>query len=189
MVALCFAHLLTITAWLEVRVLPTPPRSPAQTEISRFSANSPELAAIRARILSLHSAHLNCGGRFGDFVSALENCVSRPRGLALVETRFEYWVSATESYGSAHSSVAVQMATWMRSGARKASEIVTLTLRTLQPSRFWRARCDRAGRPYRPGRHHDLIHRPAFRAVNRIFVQIIEFSAVPASSYCRTYST
>jgi hypothetical protein len=25
MVALCFAHLLTITAWLELRVLPTPP--------------------------------------------------------------------------------------------------------------------------------------------------------------------
>src|SRR6516162_1173351 len=43
--------------------------------------------------------------------------------------------------------------------------------------RTWRARCDRAGRPYRPDRHHDLIHRPAFRAVNRIFVQIIEFSA------------
>ena len=45
-----------MTAWLEVRVLPSPPRSPAQTEISRFSANSPELAAIRARILSLQSA-------------------------------------------------------------------------------------------------------------------------------------
>jgi hypothetical protein len=43
MAAPCFAHLLTITAWLEVRVLPTA----AQTEISRFSANSPELAAIR----------------------------------------------------------------------------------------------------------------------------------------------
>jgi hypothetical protein len=28
--------------------LPAPPRSPAQTEISRFSANNPELAAIRA---------------------------------------------------------------------------------------------------------------------------------------------
>jgi hypothetical protein len=41
-----------IIVWLEVRVLPAPPRSPAQTEISRFSAKSPELAAIRARILS-----------------------------------------------------------------------------------------------------------------------------------------
>src|SRR5262249_56274606 len=41
-----------------------------------------------------------------------------------------------------------------------------------------RAWCDWGGhRPYRPGCHHDLIHRPAFWAVNRIFVQIIEFSA------------
>jgi hypothetical protein len=45
-----------ITAWLEVRVLPGPPRSPEQTGISRFSANRPELAAICARILSLQSA-------------------------------------------------------------------------------------------------------------------------------------
>src|SRR6516164_5433648 len=36
--------------------LPGPPRSLAQTEISRFSANRPELAAICARILSLQSA-------------------------------------------------------------------------------------------------------------------------------------
>src|SRR5215472_12854926 len=44
--------------------------------------------------------------------------------------------------------------------------------------RNWRAWCDWGGhRPYRPGRHHDLIHRPAFWALNRIFVQIIEFSA------------
>src|SRR6516164_6381602 len=44
--------------------------------------------------------------------------------------------------------------------------------------RSWRAWCDRGGLPpYRPSRDHDLIHRPAFRAVNRIFVQIIEFSA------------
>jgi hypothetical protein len=55
MVALCFAHLLTITAWLEVRVLSTPPRSLTQTEISRLVANSPELSGIRARILSLQA--------------------------------------------------------------------------------------------------------------------------------------
>ena len=36
-----------IIVWLEVRVLPTPPRSPAQTEISQFSANSPEPAGFR----------------------------------------------------------------------------------------------------------------------------------------------
>ena len=43
---------------------------------------------------------LNCGGRFGVFVSVLENCVSRRRRLALVETRFECVVSATESRAS-----------------------------------------------------------------------------------------
>jgi len=37
-----------ITDWLEVRVLPTPPRSRYQTEISRFFMKSPELAGIRA---------------------------------------------------------------------------------------------------------------------------------------------
>jgi hypothetical protein len=35
---------------LEVRVLPAPPRSLAQTEISRLFANGPELAGIDARI-------------------------------------------------------------------------------------------------------------------------------------------
>ena len=44
-----------IIVWLEVRVLPAPPRSLAQTEISRLVANSPELAGIRARILSLQA--------------------------------------------------------------------------------------------------------------------------------------
>jgi hypothetical protein len=43
---------------------------------------------------------LDCRGRFGVFVSALENCVSRRRRLALIETRFECWVSATESRAS-----------------------------------------------------------------------------------------
>jgi hypothetical protein len=36
-----------------LRVLPAPPRSLTQTEISRLGANSPELAGIHARILSL----------------------------------------------------------------------------------------------------------------------------------------
>jgi hypothetical protein len=45
-----------IIVWLEVRVLPAPPRSFVQTEISRLVANSPELAGIRVRILSLQSA-------------------------------------------------------------------------------------------------------------------------------------
>jgi hypothetical protein len=45
-----------ITAWLEVRVLSAPPRSRHQTEISRFFMKTPELAGIRARILSLQAA-------------------------------------------------------------------------------------------------------------------------------------
>jgi hypothetical protein len=43
--------------WFQVRVLSAPPHSLVQTKISSFSANSPELAGIRARILSLQSAH------------------------------------------------------------------------------------------------------------------------------------
>ena len=38
-----------IIVWLEVRVLPAPPRSLAQTEISPFIANSAELAGFRVR--------------------------------------------------------------------------------------------------------------------------------------------
>jgi hypothetical protein len=53
------------TDWLEVRVLPAPPRSPAQTGISRFSVNRPELAAICAHILSLQSANWIAGTFLG----------------------------------------------------------------------------------------------------------------------------
>jgi len=44
-----------VTRLVRLRLRP-PPRSPAQTEISQFNANRPELAAICARILSLQSA-------------------------------------------------------------------------------------------------------------------------------------
>jgi hypothetical protein len=50
-----FTRVSEITVWFEVRVLPAPPRSLTQTEISRFIANSPELAGIRRRILSLRN--------------------------------------------------------------------------------------------------------------------------------------
>jgi hypothetical protein len=43
----------SIIVWLEVRVLPAPPRSPVQTEISRCSANSAELVGFPAGTLSL----------------------------------------------------------------------------------------------------------------------------------------
>jgi hypothetical protein len=87
------------TDWLEVRVLPAPPQSctngdfPVQCESPRIGGDlcTHFISAIR---------RLDCRDRFGGFVSALENYVSRRRGLALVETRFECWVSATESQAS-----------------------------------------------------------------------------------------
>jgi hypothetical protein len=39
-----------IIVWLEVRVLPAPPRSPAQTGISRFSANRPAIGEPNRRV-------------------------------------------------------------------------------------------------------------------------------------------
>jgi hypothetical protein len=50
-----------IIVWLEVRVRPAPPRSLAQTEISQFITNSPELARIRLRI-SLCRLSIGCAG-------------------------------------------------------------------------------------------------------------------------------
>jgi hypothetical protein len=37
-----------ITAWLEVRVLPGPPRNPMRTDVSRSLTNSPQFAGISA---------------------------------------------------------------------------------------------------------------------------------------------
>jgi hypothetical protein len=76
-----------IIVWLEVRVLPAPPRSPAQTGISRFSANRPELAAIRAHILSLQSADWIEGSVSGSL--SLPWKIAFPDGkMALVESPF-----------------------------------------------------------------------------------------------------
>ena len=49
-----------IIVWLEVRVLPAPPRSLKQTEISGFGVNSPELAGIRV----LTESRINATFRF-----------------------------------------------------------------------------------------------------------------------------
>jgi hypothetical protein len=98
-----------MTDWLEVRVLPTPPRSPAQTEISRFSAESPRIGGDLCRHFISAICRLDCRDRFGVFVSALENCVSRRRELALVETRFECSVNATESQAS-HAALTIRVA-------------------------------------------------------------------------------
>jgi hypothetical protein len=62
-----------------VRILPAPPRSPTQTEISRFSANSPELAGILARVLSPQSV---------DWISrALSGPLSLPPKIAFPKGR------------------------------------------------------------------------------------------------------
>ena len=74
-----FVRVSAITVWLEVRVLPAPPRSLVQTEISRLVANSPELAGIRARILSLQAI-----GRTSGVVSAH---LSLPRKIAFPDSR------------------------------------------------------------------------------------------------------
>src|SRR6516165_1993495 len=97
-----------IIVWLEVRVLPGPPRSPAQTEISQFNANRPQFGGDLCTHFISAICRLDCRDRFEVFVSALENCVSRRRELALVETRFECWVSATESQAS-HAALTIRV--------------------------------------------------------------------------------
>jgi hypothetical protein len=60
-----------------------PPRSLTQTEISRLVANRPELAGIRARILSLQAI-----GRTSGVVSAH---LSLPRKIAFPDSRDGFW--------------------------------------------------------------------------------------------------
>jgi hypothetical protein len=129
-----------------------PPRRPAQTEISRFSANSPELARfVRAFCLCTLPIELQgpfqglclCPGKLRfptaetgvgrDSVRMLSQCDGKPS----ISRCLDY--SAGKSVrratpmprGSRPSMAALTI-----SGARKASEIVMLTFRTLQPSRF-----------------------------------------------------
>ena len=60
-----------ITAWWEVRVLPSPPRTPTLTEISRFSALAPNWpASLRGPVSAKASS--NFLARFGAFVSVHE---------------------------------------------------------------------------------------------------------------------
>ena len=59
-----------IIVWLEVRILPAPPHSPIQTEISRCLANSAELVGFRAGALSLLTIGLSVIGLFDAAVSA-----------------------------------------------------------------------------------------------------------------------
>ena len=78
-----YAKLAADNQCLEVRVLPAPPRSPIQTEISRCHANSAELAGFRAGAFSLLTIGLSVIGLFDAAVSA----VSRKRRPTMAETR------------------------------------------------------------------------------------------------------
>ena len=75
-----------IIVWLEVRVLPAPPRSPIQTEISRCHANSAEPPGFRASALSLLTTGWNVTGLFDAAVSALQNPVSRKQRPTVAES-------------------------------------------------------------------------------------------------------
>jgi uncharacterized protein (DUF1330 family) len=74
-----------ITAWLEVRVLPGPPRSSIQTEISRCRANSAELVGFRAGTLVSAYDRLNVTGVFDAAVSVPQNSVSRKPRLTVAQ--------------------------------------------------------------------------------------------------------
>jgi len=81
----------------KVRLLPGPPLSLVKAEISSLGASSRRTGGdSRTRFVSV-ICHLDFGGRFGAFVSASQNRVSRLSRLVLAETRFECWVSAAES--------------------------------------------------------------------------------------------
>jgi hypothetical protein len=83
-----FASQELIIVWLEVRVLPAPPRSLAQTEISRLVLNSPRTSGDSCTRFVSASCRLDIRDRFGSFVSAHQNSVSPRRRPVLVETGF-----------------------------------------------------------------------------------------------------
>jgi hypothetical protein len=77
-----------ITACLQVRVLPAPPRTPTLPEISRFSATSAELGGFFARAC-LCKGVLELSGLFRGLCLCPRNSVSRKQRFQFEETRFE----------------------------------------------------------------------------------------------------
>ena len=61
-----------ITVWLEVRVLPGPPRTLVLTEISRGLPNTRDLARAFRLAFSLHQEKGPLSGNLGPCVSGLE---------------------------------------------------------------------------------------------------------------------
>ncbi len=140
-----------ITVWLEVRVLPGPPRTPPFEEISWRLAHSPRLAGFvtpfrspkrRSNHNSVFSRALSPDAK-SRFLGNRDRAEQRlVRSSAYGELKPRMWCWRDHSAGSSQSLATPMpcgrrpsMAARTRSGARKESEIVMLTLRALQPSR------------------------------------------------------
>jgi hypothetical protein len=89
-----------MTDWLEVRVLPAPPRSLTQTEISQFIANCPELAGFRVCASSLKRAFELLGPFRGLCLCPAKSRFPTAETGVGRETRFECYVSGMESRAS-----------------------------------------------------------------------------------------
>jgi hypothetical protein len=141
-----------LRAWHAVRVLPGPPRSPAFAEISRRPAKSPQMAPCVANAWSLEPViwiwravwapySLASNSRFPETETAAARDWFDYRTSA--EVRPSTWRCRDHSAGMSQRRAnpiprgsRPSMAVLTRSGARNASEIVMLTFRALQPSRF-----------------------------------------------------
>jgi hypothetical protein len=140
-----------ITAWLEVRVLPGPPRIRTQPEISRLAACRPDLAGIRACVSSLLKRTWSLRS-FREPLSLPAKSRFPETETGFAETQFEsrinrlkrpsIWCCFDHSAGkSARRATPMprgsrpSIAALTRSGARNANEIVMLTFRVLHPSR------------------------------------------------------
>ncbi len=79
----------SIIVWLEVRVLPAPPRTLSNREISSRLRKGPPIGGLRRRRFALRGDLFRPGGIFRRVVSGPQNPVSRKRRPSSAETRFE----------------------------------------------------------------------------------------------------
>ena len=140
-----------ITVWLEVRVLPAPPRTPMRTGVSRSLTNSPQFAGVFAvqmrDVRSLPPAEVATAWILAPSLWALQTRSWRQTGVAREDRRNQidkpsiaYW--RDHSAGASRRRVTPMprgnrpsTAACTSSGARNASEIVILTCRMLHFSR------------------------------------------------------
>ena len=99
--------------WHAVGVLSAPPRSPKQTEISRFGVNSPELAGICARTLSLQAVDWISGAGLAP--------LSLPRKIAFPDSGERCWRRLGSNAGSVRRKAEYLVTHWAwQGGSRKA---------------------------------------------------------------------